>query len=108
VSNEILNPDSICEDCNMEYTSEGEWIMDVYCCPNQQEYCLNCCGCDEHKDEPSFDWPLREAIKATIIMDKKWFEAVAEFTSYWEPGEIMDFIDVETVKVDKDGALVED
>lgn len=43
----ILNPE-VCQDCKVGYTSDGEWVMDVYKCPDQQEYCLNCCGCDEH------------------------------------------------------------
>lgn len=43
----ILNPE-VCRDCKVRYTSDGEWVMDSFKCPDQQEYCLNCCGCDEH------------------------------------------------------------
>lgn len=41
----------ICADC-MEYeTIDGEVIMDVFRCYDNQEYCLNCCGCEDHKEE---------------------------------------------------------
>ena len=42
-----------CEDCGESETLDGELIMDVFRCPDQKEYCLNCCGCPEHVGE---DW----------------------------------------------------
>lgn len=39
-----------CADCGEAETKDGELIMDVYKCPDQQEFCLNCCGCEDHKD----------------------------------------------------------
>ena len=41
----------ICGDCQKYESSDKEVIMDVYKCYYQQEYCLNCCGCEEHKGE---------------------------------------------------------
>lgn len=103
---EVLNPELICDDCQQEYTSEGEWIMDVFRCYDNQDYCLNCCGCEEHKGEQWFDWATKDAIMLTLVLDEKWFEAVTKFISYWEPGEICSTVDAVGVKVDKDGALV--
>ena len=40
-----------CRDCGEAETLSGEIIMDNYKCDAQQEYCLNCCGCDDHKGE---------------------------------------------------------
>ena len=40
-----------CRDCGEAETLDGEIIMDNYKCDAQQEYCLNCCGCDDHKGE---------------------------------------------------------
>jgi len=51
MKNEVLNPDVICADCNIETTPEGEWIGDVYMCDSMQQYCLNCCGCEDHEGE---------------------------------------------------------
>lgn len=42
---------SICADCQEYETLDGEVIMEVFKCDAQQEYCLNCCGCDEHAGE---------------------------------------------------------
>jgi hypothetical protein len=40
----------LCDDCQVYLTKDdGEVIMDVFRCPDQQEFCLNCCGCEEHK-----------------------------------------------------------
>jgi hypothetical protein len=47
---EILNPDVICEDCECEWTTENEWVGDVFMCDSLQEYCLNCCACPEHAE----------------------------------------------------------
>jgi hypothetical protein len=44
----ILNPETVCEGCGIKFTSDGEWVMDVFACDNQHEYCLNCCGCPSH------------------------------------------------------------
>ena len=41
----------ICADCQQYLSSDKEVIMDVYKCYYQQEFCLNCCGCEEHKGE---------------------------------------------------------
>ena len=41
----------ICGDCQQYLSSDKEVIMDVYKCYYQQEFCLNCCGCEEHKGE---------------------------------------------------------
>ena len=41
----------ICADCQEYETVDGEVIMDTFMCDQQQEYCLNCCGCDEHAGE---------------------------------------------------------
>jgi hypothetical protein len=39
----------LCDDCQVYLTKDdGEVIMDVYRCPDQQEFCLNCCGCPDH------------------------------------------------------------
>ena len=48
----ILNPSVVCEDCQSKWTDDGEWVMDVARCDSQQEFCLNCCGCPDHKGEP--------------------------------------------------------
>lgn len=46
----------ICDDCQVYLTkTDGEVIMDVYKCPDQQEYCLNCCGCPDHEGEPHYE-----------------------------------------------------
>jgi hypothetical protein len=41
----------ICADCQEYQTVDGEVIMDTFKCYDQQEYCLNCCGCEDHKEE---------------------------------------------------------
>lgn len=41
----------ICADCQEYATIDNEIIMDTYKCDQQQEFCLNCCGCDEHAGE---------------------------------------------------------
>jgi hypothetical protein len=38
----------VCDDCQVYLTSDSEVIMDVFKCPDQQEFCLNCCGCEGH------------------------------------------------------------
>lgn len=38
----------ICDDCQNYLTSDNEVVMDVFKCPDQQEFCLNCCACPEH------------------------------------------------------------
>ena len=45
-----LNPDLVCQNCRIERDTDGEWVMDVYRCPDIKEYCLNCCGCPEHEE----------------------------------------------------------
>lgn len=47
----MMSGKAICQECKVEVTPDGEWVMDEYRCPSQKEYCLNCCGCDEHSDE---------------------------------------------------------
>lgn len=41
----------ICGDCKQYLSSDKEVIMDVYKCYYQQEFCLNCCGCEDHAGE---------------------------------------------------------
>lgn len=41
----------ICADCQQYLSSDKEVIMDVYKCYYQQEFCLNCCGCEDHAGE---------------------------------------------------------
>jgi hypothetical protein len=45
----------VCEDCGVKETIDGEVVMENYQCPDQQEYCLNCCGCPEHEGEPWYE-----------------------------------------------------
>lgn len=45
----------VCEDCGVKETIDGEVVMENYQCPDQQEYCLNCCGCPEHEGEPWYN-----------------------------------------------------
>ena len=41
----------LCDDCQVYLTkTDGEVVMDVYRCPDQQEFCLNCCGCPDHEN----------------------------------------------------------
>jgi len=102
----VLNPELICDDCQQQWTDEDEWIMDVFMCYDQQEYCLNCCGCPDHEGELWFNWKPREAKMLTVVLDEKWYDAVTKFISYWEPGEICSTVDVVDVMVDKDGMLI--
>lgn len=44
--NEILNTE-VCQDCGTKWTSDGEWVMDVFKCYDYPEYCQNCCGCED-------------------------------------------------------------
>jgi len=41
----------ICGDCQQYQTEDGEVIMDVFKCYDAQEYCLNCCHCEDHDGE---------------------------------------------------------
>jgi hypothetical protein len=41
----------ICADCQEYATIDNEVIMENYKCDQQQEFCLNCCGCEEHAGE---------------------------------------------------------
>jgi hypothetical protein len=41
----------ICADCQTYLSSDKEVIMENYKCYYQQEFCLNCCGCEEHEGE---------------------------------------------------------
>lgn len=46
----------ICDDCQVYLTkTDGEVVMDVYRCPDQQEFCLNCCGCPEHEQGEHYE-----------------------------------------------------
>lgn len=40
-----------CEACGEAETLDGELIMEVFRCDAQNEYCLNCCGCEDHVGE---------------------------------------------------------
>lgn len=44
----------VCDDCQSFLTTDGEVIMDVFRCPDQKEFCLNCCGCPDHEGEPHY------------------------------------------------------
>jgi hypothetical protein len=49
---QLLDQESIeiCDDCQVYLTKDdGEVIMDTYRCPDQKEFCLNCCGCPDHE-----------------------------------------------------------
>jgi hypothetical protein len=46
----------VCDDCQVYLTSDSEVIMDVFRCPDQQEFCLNCCGCDGHDTDKEGLW----------------------------------------------------
>jgi hypothetical protein len=46
----------VCDDCQVYLTSDSEVIMDVFKCPDQQEFCLNCCGCDGHDTDKEGLW----------------------------------------------------
>lgn len=41
----------ICGDCQKYESSDKEVIMDVFKCYDNQEYCLNCCGCEDHEGD---------------------------------------------------------
>lgn len=56
LSDNILNPNSVCADCGNGWTATGEWVMDAYTCDIQQDYCLNCCGCEDHDTEEEGLW----------------------------------------------------
>lgn len=46
----------ICADCQKYLTKDGsQVIMDNYKCYYQQEFCLNCCGCEDHEGEPWYE-----------------------------------------------------
>jgi hypothetical protein len=44
----------VCGDCQQYLSSDKEVIMDVFKCYDNQEYCLNCCGCEDHEGEKWF------------------------------------------------------
>jgi hypothetical protein len=46
----------ICADCQNYLTSDGEVVMDAFKCDAQQEYCLNCCGCEDHDTTEEGAW----------------------------------------------------
>jgi hypothetical protein len=46
----------VCDDCQVYLTSDSEVIMDVFKCPDQQEFCLNCCGCEGHDTDKEGLW----------------------------------------------------
>jgi hypothetical protein len=56
LSLEILNPDVVCVGCGTEYTSDGEWVGDTFMCDSLQQYCLNCCGCEDHDTTEEGPW----------------------------------------------------
>lgn len=56
MSDNVLNPNVVCADCGNGWTDDGEWVMDVYACDSQQEYCLNCCGCEDHDITEEGPW----------------------------------------------------
>ena len=51
---QLLDEDEVelCDDCQIYLTNDSnEVVMDTFRCDSQKEYCLNCCGCDDHKGE---------------------------------------------------------
>jgi hypothetical protein len=45
----------LCDDCQVYLTKDdGEVVMDVYRCPDQKEFCLNCCGCPGEHEEGGY------------------------------------------------------
>lgn len=44
-----------CDDCGREETLDGEIVMEVFACDQMHEYCLNCCGCEDHKGEKWYE-----------------------------------------------------
>jgi hypothetical protein len=56
---QLLDEESIeiCSDCQVYLTKEDkEVIMDVYRCDQMQQYCLNCCGCEDHDITEEGPW----------------------------------------------------
>ena len=41
----------VCDDCQVYLTSDSEVVMEVFMCPDNRDFCLNCCGCPEHETE---------------------------------------------------------
>lgn len=42
----------VCDDCQIYLTNdEAHPVMEIFKCDQQQEYCLNCCGCEDHEGE---------------------------------------------------------
>ena len=70
-TNKILNPDVVCKDCGNRYTVNGEWIGDNYMCDVVQQYCLNCCGCEDHDPETGGSWysPAHETMSVQGLIN---------------------------------------
>lgn len=47
----------VCDDCQIYLTKfDNEVVMETYKCYYQQEFCLNCCGCEEHTTDKEGPW----------------------------------------------------
>jgi len=56
---QLLDEDEVelCDECQVYLTKfDNEVVMDVYRCPDQKEFCLNCCGCEDHTTELEGPW----------------------------------------------------
>lgn len=45
----------LCDDCQIYLTNDNEEVMQVFKCPDNQQFCLNCCGCEEHEGEAWYE-----------------------------------------------------
>lgn len=42
----------VCDDCQIYLTTDETLpVMEVFKCYDNQNYCLNCCGCEDHEGE---------------------------------------------------------
>jgi hypothetical protein len=42
----------VCDDCQIYLTTdETHPVMEIFKCYDNQNYCLNCCGCEDHVGE---------------------------------------------------------
>lgn len=44
----------LCDDCQVYLTKDGEVVLDTFRCPDQQEFCLNCCNCPNDHEGGGF------------------------------------------------------
>lgn len=42
----------VCDDCQIYLTNdEAHPVMEIFKCYDNQNFCLNCCGCEDHEGE---------------------------------------------------------